>query len=180
MVKVSFGDFGSIEDLRRNIQAIRNEAEDDARAMLAFADTRAARGPIAKRRTHVNALVALFILELMEVRIRWANAAEEFIGTWTEAKGNEAAFEQGDEAWLEIRDRLKLLLADADRHAAWGSPPSGKTRVGCSLATRLDRSLERELRADPRGREAPGGGLSRVHSDVSDGRASRGCRVPVS
>ena len=107
MTKVSFADFGSLEDLRGNIQAIRDEAEDDARAMLAFAETRSERGPIAKRRTHVNALVALFIIDIMEVRILWARMAEEFILSWTEAKGNEATFKQGDEAWLEIRDRLR-------------------------------------------------------------------------
>ena len=118
MVKVSFGDFGKLEDLRRNIQAIRDEAEDDARLMLAFADARGKLGPAAKRRTHVNALVALFIIEMMEVRIRWARKAEAVIGSWTDAKGNEAAFKQGDDAWLEIRDRLKLLLADTDRRAA--------------------------------------------------------------
>jgi DNA-binding PadR family transcriptional regulator len=118
MVKVSFGDFGSVEDLSRNIQAIRDEAEDDARVMLEFAESRAERGPVARRRTHVNALVALFIIEMMEVRIRWASRALEFIQGWTEARGNEAAFEQGDAAWLEIHDRLKVLLADADRRAA--------------------------------------------------------------
>ncbi len=118
MVKVSFGDFGSLEDLRRNIQAIRDEAEDDAGVMLAFADARAKLESVAKRRTHVNALVALLIIEMMEVRIRWARKAEEFIRSWPGAKGNEAAFKQGDDAWLEIRDRLKVLLADADRDAA--------------------------------------------------------------
>jgi DNA-binding PadR family transcriptional regulator len=118
MVKVSFGDFGSLEDLRRNIQAIRHEAEDDARVMLAFADARANLGPVTKRRTHVNGLVALFIIEMMEVRIRWARKAEEFIESWTEAEGNEVSFQQGEDAWLEIRDRLKLLLAEADRRAA--------------------------------------------------------------
>jgi PadR family transcriptional regulator AphA len=118
MVKVSFGDFGSLEDLRRNIQEIRGEAEDDARVMLAFADARAERGPEDARRAHVNALVAQFIIDMMEVRIRWARKAEEFIEGWTDAKGNEAAFKQGDDAWLEIRDRLRVLLADSDRHAA--------------------------------------------------------------
>jgi PadR family transcriptional regulator AphA len=118
MVKVSFGDFGSLEDLRRNIRSVRDEAEDDARVMLAFAEARATSRPISGRRVHVNAIVAQFILEMMEVRIRWARNAEEVIDSWTEAKGDEAAFEQGDDAWLEIRDRLKLLLAQADRRAA--------------------------------------------------------------
>jgi len=118
MVRVSFGDFGSLEDLRRNIQEIRDEAQEDARVMLAFAETRAVSGPVAKQRTHVNALVALFIIEMMEVRIRWAQEAEEFIHDWTEAKGSEAIYQQGDEAWLEIRDRLKGLLTDANRRAA--------------------------------------------------------------
>jgi hypothetical protein len=118
MVKVSFADFGSLEDLRRTIQAIRDEAEADARVMLAFADAQAENGPVEERRSHVNALVALFIFEMMEVRIRWARMAEEFIRDWRNAKGNEAVFKQGDEAWLEIRDRLKALLADTDRRAA--------------------------------------------------------------
>ena len=118
MVRVSFGDFGSLEDLRRNIQEIHDEAQEDARVMLAFAETRAVSGPVPERRSHVNALVALFIIEMMEVRIRWACKAEEFIRSWKNAKGDETAFKQGDEAWLEIRDRLRVLLADADRDAA--------------------------------------------------------------
>ena len=61
---------------------------------------------------------SLFIIEMMEVRIRWARKAEEFIGSWTDAKGNETTFKQGDDTWLEIRDRLKVLLAYADRSAA--------------------------------------------------------------
>lgn len=118
LVKVSFGDFGSIDDLRRNILAIRDEAEEDARIMLSFAENRAEHGPVAKQRSHANALVALFIIDMMEVRIRWARKAEEFIDGWLDAKGNDAALKQGDAAWLEIRARLKEMLADADRRAA--------------------------------------------------------------
>lgn len=118
MVKISFGDRGSIDDLRRNIEAVRREAEEDARVMLDFAEQRGDEGPLYSQRTHLNALVAMFILDLMEARIRWARSAERFVRDWETTRGDEESLAQGDELWAQLQLRLTRLLAEAGRNAA--------------------------------------------------------------
>ena len=118
MVQVSFADFGTIEDLRRNIEEIRQEAEEDAAVMLDFAEERKQLGPLFAKRAHVNALTALFILDLMEARIRWARSAEETIRDWKSSEAGEGSLQQGNDTWDQIHRRLKRLLKDVERRAA--------------------------------------------------------------
>jgi DNA-binding PadR family transcriptional regulator len=118
LVKISFGDCGTIDELRRNIEAVRREAEEDARVMLAFAEGRGEEGPLYSQRTHVNALVAMFILDLMEARIRWARSAERLVRDWETTRGDEGSIEQGNELWAQLQLRLTRLLAESDRSAA--------------------------------------------------------------
>lgn len=118
LVKVSFGDFGTIDDLRRNIESVRREAEDDARVMLTFAQERADKGPLYSQRTHVNALVASFILDVMEARIRWARRAERIVRDWETTQSDAEKLGQGNELWAQLELRISRLLAEADRSAA--------------------------------------------------------------
>jgi DNA-binding PadR family transcriptional regulator len=118
LVKVSFADFGTLEDLQGNIEQVLQEAEQDARAMLDFAEERRIIGPALGNRTHVNALVATFILDIMEARIRWAHAAQRVVSKWKTAEGDERSLKQGEESWTRIHERLKALLEETNRSAA--------------------------------------------------------------
>lgn len=112
MVKLSLADLGTLDDLQRNIESIRREALEDAEAFFETAQQVCKAGPPLPERTHVNALVDEFILELIESRIRWVRFAQSLTRDWKTAAGDEASMKQGDEWWQETSERLKRLLAD--------------------------------------------------------------------
>jgi DNA-binding PadR family transcriptional regulator len=108
MVKVSFADMGSLDDLRRNVEAVRREALEDAEAFLEYAQQVRESGLPFPERAHVIALVDEFILEVIESRIRWAHFAEDTTRAWTATTDDEATRAQGLAWWAATTEPGEL------------------------------------------------------------------------
>jgi PadR family transcriptional regulator AphA len=112
LVKVAFADLGTRDDLRRHIDEIRSQALDDARGFLAFAEHAVANGATRGDRVHLSALTDAFILEMIEARLRWADFADDFAGSWRAPSGGKAKERQAHEWWVETEARLRALVGD--------------------------------------------------------------------
>lgn len=112
LVKVAFANFGQLEDLRRTLGEVREEAREDARAMLAVAEARTPGVSPVPERAHLNALADVFILEIIEARLRWAERAEEIVADWSSTQADEATRAQAEEIWQDFEDRIRELLGE--------------------------------------------------------------------
>ena len=111
MLKVAYPEHGEIEDLRRTVDGIRDEALDDLEIMRSvFEEIVAHEAKLLPGRRAYNALVSRFILEVIEARLRWVAHAEQYLASWEEITGDEAREAEGTSSYAESLDRIRALL----------------------------------------------------------------------
>ncbi len=82
LLKVAFADYGSVEGLRRNLEAIRSHVEADLVETRARVREYAESGGPFPERLPVIALAARFFAEQAEALRRWIDWVQEATSTW--------------------------------------------------------------------------------------------------
>lgn len=94
MLQVAFADHGSREQLLKNLEAIRTEAEEHRDRALAQVAGYVGGGPFPDRLA-VIALVGKFFLEYSDLLARWAAWAEQNVADWDALPPGSAALPEG-------------------------------------------------------------------------------------
>ena len=96
LLKVFFAENGTVDDLRRSIRAVQENALDGIAHFQQFADRYAAGEGEYPERFALSALVARLLSEQCATTARWAGWAEDVVSTW------ETPFEEDAEWGVEI------------------------------------------------------------------------------
>jgi PadR family transcriptional regulator AphA len=116
LLKVAYAEHGEIDDLRRNIAGIRDEAIEDLEIMgQVFEHIVTHEQKILPKRRAYNALVSRFILEIIEARLRWVEYADAYVADWPDVISDESKEAQGTASYKESLAHLRTLLE------TWGS-----------------------------------------------------------
>ena len=83
LLRVFFAEHGSIDDLRRAIRSIRDEAIDTEREVAAMVRAYETDGGPFPDRLHVIALMGKLLHSHREAMIGWADWAEKQVAHWT-------------------------------------------------------------------------------------------------
>lgn len=82
MVKVVYGDFGTKEQLLTNIRRIREGAAERAALNLPLVRELADVGPRFPERAHVIAIADRFLVDVLQLTLRWSQWAERVVERW--------------------------------------------------------------------------------------------------
>ena len=86
LVKVLFANYGTKEDLLRNLRRFAAEAEAIKELWLAIASDYDRGAESFPERVHVNSLIFRWVWEHAETKARWARWAIEYVDTWRDVK----------------------------------------------------------------------------------------------
>jgi DNA-binding PadR family transcriptional regulator len=82
MLKVVYGDFGSKAQLLANIRRIREGVVRGAGLGCGLVRELADKGPRFPERAHVIAIVDRYLIDMMEMTLRWSQWAERIVAQW--------------------------------------------------------------------------------------------------
>jgi len=82
MVKIFFGDSGSLEQLRGTLHSIEVEAREKVRALAEMAGA----PPVFPERAHISALCLQMYLDQELAVLRWTRWAHEQVESWTDTQ----------------------------------------------------------------------------------------------
>jgi PadR family transcriptional regulator, regulatory protein AphA len=82
LVRVLFADHGSVEILQATLRAMVDDAKGRADAMAAVVESYVAGEGQFPSRSHINVLIARFLVDFAVMVDDWAEWAEGFVATW--------------------------------------------------------------------------------------------------
>lgn len=92
LVKVMFAENGTLEDLRKSIRELADEAEAGVRHFQGIADRYAANEGEYPRRFGLSGLALRLAAEQQAATLRWARWAEEVVEGWDDPLASDAAW----------------------------------------------------------------------------------------
>jgi DNA-binding PadR family transcriptional regulator len=122
MIKVVYGDFGSRDQLLRNLRRIRDGVARRSGLGLALARELADTGPQEPGRAHINAITDRFVVEIMQTTLRWSEWATKIVERWPDTSMNESTAAEARALLRENAERIEAMAAAAP--AAIDGPPA--------------------------------------------------------
>lgn len=99
MVKVLFAEQGTLDDLRRTLEAVRDEAAALRRVGAALAQPYLEGVGAFSHRSHVNVLLWRFLFDFHGMVERWAEWALDHTASWTDTADDDAKRREAVDAW---------------------------------------------------------------------------------
>ncbi len=110
MLKFLCADAGSVEAMRKNVREVKEGAREEARVIAAGILQARSAIPEDIRGMPFNSMGINFLLDVVEVRIRWANEMEAALADFEDTSAGPKARRTGAKYYLKAQARLDEIL----------------------------------------------------------------------